>query len=206
MTSLILIRHGDTKWTAEKRYQGSTDIPLSVHGRTQMRTLAKAFNNLPVDKIYSSQLGRSIESAEIVAKTLKLTPVADVRLNEINFGQWEGKSAQELADTGDKFYQRWANGHWVTAPKGESTARFKKRVELFLKQCLRKNRDENVAIVSHGGTMRMIILIMLKLPLKYLFHFHIDTAAVTVIKDYGTTGQLMSLNTRGEELKWILKK
>ena len=253
MTYFILIRHGDTLWTEEKRYQGHTDTSLSREGRKKIRRLAKIFRRgdadllafskpilrkpsiktfsiqkkgpilvflntlrkpvLPSFKflkrhvlttslilekkrsiIYTSTLRRSKESGEIIAKAMGKKIVEDARINEIGFGSWEGKTAQDLLAENDPVYKKWMKGRWVTAPGGESLQSLRKRVKAFLSYCEKKYKDKTIVVVSHGGTIRMILLELLNLPLKYMFSFRIDPASVSVVKHYTNSAQLVCLN------------
>ncbi len=207
MICFILIRHGDTLWTKEKRYLGRTDISLSVIGRKKMIMLEKIIRHADVDMIYTSSLGRAKESGRIIAGSRRIKIKEDKRLNEISFGRWEGKTGQELWDEKDPVYKKWMEGRWVTAPDGESIHSLRKRIKKFLTDCIRQYKNKTIVIVSHGGTIRMILTELLNLPLKYMFSFRIDPASVTVIKHYSnSTAQLMCLNRKDMEPAWILKK
>ena len=207
MICFILIRHGDTLWTEEKRYQGRTDTPLSLIGRKKMIMLERIIQRVDVDVLYTSSLGRAKESGRIIAGSRRIKIKEDKRLNEISFGRWEGKTGQELWDEKDPVYKKWMEGRWVTALQGESIQSLRQRVKKFLTDCIRQYRSKTVVIVSHGGTIRMILIELLNLPLKHMFSFRIDPALVTVVKYYSNnTAQLVCLNTRDMEPAWILKK
>ena len=95
MTTLLLVRHGETDWNAEGRLQGHTDTPLNDYGRRQARTLADELAGEPIDAVYSSDLARARETAEIVGGRLGLTVVVDPGLREKNWGSWEGLTPAE---------------------------------------------------------------------------------------------------------------
>ena len=194
MTYFILIRHGETLWTQEKRYQGSTDTSLSREGRKKIHGLAQTFRRGDADLIYTSTLRRSKESGEIIAKAMGKKIVEDARINEIGFGSWEGKTAQDLLAENDPVYKKWMKGRWVTAPGGESLQSLRKRVKAFLSYCEKKYKDKTIVVVLHGGTIRMILLELLNLPLKYMFSIRIDPASVSVVKHYTNSAQLVCLN------------
>src|SRR5213078_2372373 len=95
MTTLLLVRHGETDWNAAGRLQGHTDRPLSDYGREQARRLADELSSEGVDAIYTSDLARARETAEIVAERLHLPVVLDPDLREKNWGTWEGLTSVE---------------------------------------------------------------------------------------------------------------
>ena len=207
MIFFILIRHGDTLWTQEKRYQGRTDIPLSALGRKKMVALERNIRRADVDVIYTSSLGRAKESGRILAGSRRIKVKEDKRLDEISFGRWEGKTGQELWDAKDPVYKKWMESRWVAAPGGESIPALRQRVKDFLTDCVSQYENKAVVIVSHGGTIRMMLIELLNLSLRYMFSFRIEPASVTVLKYHPpTTGQLLCLNRRDMEPEWILKK
>jgi len=172
-----------------------------------MIMLERIIQRVDVDVLYTSSLGRAKESGRIIAGSRRIKIKEDKRLNEISFGRWEGKTGQELWDEKDPVYKKWMEGRWVTALQGESIQSLRQRVKKFLTDCIRQYRSKTVVIVSHGGTIRMILIELLNLPLKHMFSFRIDPALVTVVKYYSNnTAQLVCLNTRDMEPAWILKK
>jgi len=184
MTRFILVRHGETAWTRQRRYQGSSNVPLSPIGKKQVRSLAKKIHRYEADLMYTSTLKRACESGEILLPAVGLKPKKDQRLNEINFGRWEGKTAKELLEGKDRIYEKWLNGSWVTPPGGESMLAFRMRIRDFIHDCRKKHNNKNILVVFHGGAINMFLLEALKLPKRYMFHFHIDPASVTVLNFY----------------------
>jgi alpha-ribazole phosphatase len=196
MIHLFLIRHGETEWTAEKRYQGRTDIPLSLIGKKQARDVAKRLKALSIDAIYSSPLKRASESAQIVSSinNKKVTHLSGLR--ELSFGKWEGKTAAELIQMKDAKFLKWSRANWVTPPGGESLAAFRKRIKAAMSEIIRKNKGKRVAIVSHGGAIKMMIFEALKLPLRSLWSFRIDPASISLLTIAPDFAQLTFLNDR----------
>ena len=97
MTTLLLVRHGETDWNAEGRLQGHTDRPLNEHGRNQAKELADRLAGEGADAIYASDLARAKETAEIVGARLGLPVMIDADLREKNWGNWEGLTGDERA-------------------------------------------------------------------------------------------------------------
>ncbi|MGM9925663.1 MAG: histidine phosphatase family protein [Bacillus sp. (in: firmicutes)] len=153
---LILIRHGMTAFNKEKKYMGYTDEPVLAGKLADYRPLRAALMHERIDAVYSSDLLRCRQTANYLFgdKACGL----DSRLREIHFGDWEGKTYEELKE--DPVYCDWLS-NWETAaiPNGEGNADFHKRVLAFLEQVVlvRGQVGKSLAIVSHGGVIRHIV-------------------------------------------------
>lgn len=194
MTRLILIRHGETSWTREKRFQGHSNTVLSLVGKRQAKALAKEIKKYSPDVLYASDLKRASETAAIIGRSAKLRPRKDRRIREMNFGLWEGKTGKQLAGEGSKIYRDWCRGRQVSPPKGESFKRISFRTNIFLDEILRKYDGKTIAVVSHGGAIKIMISRALKLPLRSLWSFRLDPASISVIHVYPDFMQVVSLN------------
>jgi broad specificity phosphatase PhoE len=154
VTTIILARHGETDWNAERRWQGHSDPPLNERGREQARELAAALDG--VDVIYASDLARARETAEILAVRLGLDVQLDPRLRERYFGAWEGKTWDELEERSAGELQRWRAGDTHGPDDAEPYEDFSRRVESFLEDVLERHPAEHVLVVGHGGSIRAI--------------------------------------------------
>ena len=142
MTTLLLVRHGETDWNADGRLQGQTDRPLSDYGRRQARKLAGELEGEELEAIYSSDLARARETAEIVGERLGLPVELDPELREKDWGTWEGLTAVER----DRV-------EFV----GESTQAHQERILGALRRIAERHpRDCRVLVVTHGGSMRRV--------------------------------------------------
>ncbi len=141
MTTLLLVRHGETDWNADGRLQGHTDRPLSDYGRWQARRLAEELADEELDAIYASDLARARETAEIVAEPLGLPVVLDPDLREKNWGNWEGLTSVER----DRV-------EFV----GESTEEHADRMLRALRRIAGRHPGGRVLVVTHGGSMRRV--------------------------------------------------
>lgn len=141
MTTLLLVRHGETDWNAEGRLQGHTDRPLNEHGRNQAKELADRLAGEGADAIYASDLARAKETAEIVGARLGLPVMIDADLREKNWGNWEGLTGDERADV--EF-------------EGESTADHRERVLRAVERIAERHPGQRVVVVTHGGSLRRI--------------------------------------------------
>lgn len=154
MTTLLLARHGETDWNRDGRFQGQADTPLNDRGREQAQALAEEVNG--VDVIYSSDMRRAIETAEVVAERLRLDVKVDSRLRERGFGAWEGLTPGEIEASFRESFDRWRRGDGFGADDAETHEAFAARIEGFLGDALARHPDETVLVIAHGGSIRVI--------------------------------------------------
>jgi len=195
MIYFVLIRHGETSWTKQKRYQGSADTKLNARGRKQIQNFVSEVKRYHPDVIFSSSLKRCQESAGILCMPLKMKPTIDARLNELSFGEWEGKTADELIKEKDKEYAQWIKGKPVTPQGGEAVQSLRKRVKAFISHCVKHHDNKRIIIVTHGGALRMFLIELLGLSMKTCFQFRIDPGTMTVVALYDYSRQLVLLNS-----------
>lgn len=194
MTYLILIRHGETEWTKIKRFQGSTDTLLTAHGKRQAKAVGQCLKRYGIDVLYSSPLKRARQTSDAIGKAVNKKAHFDNRIRELGFGAWEGKSPAELLKDKKSGYPKWCRGKIVTPERGEKIAAFRKRVGSFLKEITKKHRGKKIAVVTHGGPIKMFLFEALKLPTRSLWSFRADTASMTVIGLGDHFSQVFSLN------------
>jgi broad specificity phosphatase PhoE len=154
VTTLLLVRHGETDWNRDGRWQGHSDTHLNDVGREQAAQLAAELNG--VDVVYSSDLARARETADILAEHLGLPVRVDPRLRERSFGKWEGKTAPEIEAEFADPHARWLAGEGPGADDAEPFAEFDARVQAFLAEVLERHPGETVLVVAHGGSIRVI--------------------------------------------------
>ena len=152
MTTLIFVRHGETDWNAQHRWQGHSDTKLNDVGREQARRLAEELET--VDAVYSSDLARARETAEILAARLRLEVRLDPRLRERGFGAWEGMTMNEIESSFPEEQARWRAGNAAGVGE-ESFEAFATRVGSFIEEVSRRHDGEAVLVVAHGGTIRV---------------------------------------------------
>ena len=146
MTTILLARHGETDWNRENRWQGWADPPLNDTGRAQARALAEQLRTTPFDAVYSSDLQRARETAEIAAELHDLPVVTDPGLREIDVGSWSGLTRPEIEE-------RFPGGE---RPDGETREQHLNRVLGAVEQIARANHGRRILLVTHGGTMRAL--------------------------------------------------
>jgi probable phosphoglycerate mutase len=161
-TRVFLIRHGATTLTAEDRFAGSTDVPLSDQGREQARRLGARLADEKLVAIYCSPLGRTRETAALIARPHELTPVARDGLREIDHGRWEQMRRSEVEQQFPDEYAAWETDPFTFAPKGgESGLSVMARALPVLRDAVTAHADASVAVVSHKATIRLVIASLL---------------------------------------------
>jgi broad specificity phosphatase PhoE len=157
-TRLLLVRHGATTLSAEDRFAGATDIPLSDEGRSQAAALAERLRDDPIDAIYCSPMRRTLETASIVADPHGLTPVSRPALREIDHGHWEGLTRQEVESRFKEEYARWEQDPFSSAPSGgECGVDVMARALPVVRAIVEAHHGQQVVVVSHKATIRLII-------------------------------------------------
>ncbi len=180
MTRLLLIRHGETDYNSNRRYCGFDNPPLNGCGISQSENLAKQVKDFDVASVYSSDLLRAIQTAEILfpGYQLKTTP----NFREFNFGVFEGLNYAEIMNKYSGLYHDWlADPLRVSIPKGEKFTDFKNRVESTLFLAIFLNRNKVIALVSHSGPIRLILCRVLGCGFKKFWEFNHDNAAFSII-------------------------
>ena len=151
MTTLCLVRHGQTDWNLEGRYQGQSDVPLNEGGRTQARAVAGQLRVACFAEIYTSDLKRAKETADIIARHLHLPVTLEPRLREINQGEWEGQLVEVIKNRYARLWEeRVRNPVMIRPPGGEALQEVAVRVYAALNDVARLHPESPVLIVSHG--------------------------------------------------------
>jgi phosphoserine phosphatase len=155
VTELLIVRHGETAWNVELRFQGHADPPLNEAGQAQARALADELVGQRADAIYSSDLARAQETAEILGERLGL-PVTTLReLREIDVGDWQGLTREEIDARFPDAYLAWRQGEtgWSN---GETYDQLAARVLPALERIARAHPGGTLIVVGHGGTIRAV--------------------------------------------------
>ncbi len=183
MTKIILIRHGVTDWNAEGKIQGQSDTQLSSEGMYQARMLIAYFPFETIDAIYSSNLQRAMKTAEFIANKFKLEVIPVRELREIDFGNWEGRSFEDVAkEEPAEFKKFFVQPDMLMFKGGESFAEVQSRAMLSLKKIVKLNGDKKqIVIVTHGAVIRTIIAAILEMPLRKIWSIKQYNTAVNVL-------------------------
>ncbi len=184
MTRLILIRHGETEWNVEGRYQGQADPPLNPNGRRQALTLAHKLNGIGLEMLVSSPLKRAVQTAQILARKFQLPIFYDTRLMEIHQGDWQTRLRSEIEKHYPELFHRWETEPWqVTPPNGENLFQVQQRVNEFLDEFLARFPGTCIGIVTHRIPIALVkmryqdldadIVRSLHLPNTYFEEIHV---------------------------------
>jgi broad specificity phosphatase PhoE len=157
-TRLYLVRHGATPLTAEDKFSGAANVFLSDMGRMQAERLAQRLADDDINAIYTSPLDRTLETANIIAKPHKLIPIPRDGLREISHGHWEGLSRKEVEEKFPGEYETWESDPFTFAPvDGESGISVLARALPVIREIVADHKDQNVLVVSHKATIRLLI-------------------------------------------------
>ena len=158
MTKLLLVRHGETDWNRERRWQGHSDTPLNDVGREQARALADELENEQLAAIYSSDLRRAYETAREVADRKRMDVIVDRDLRETHLGVWEGLTSDEIEHRWPDDFRRWRAGEVLLGRGGETPEDVRGRVLRAAHRIAAAHPGEQVLVVSHGGALRTLAL------------------------------------------------
>jgi broad specificity phosphatase PhoE len=159
-TLVYLVRHGETSYNVERRFQGQLDVPLSETGLMQARAVAEWLAGQPVRfaAVYSSDLRRAFDTASIVAKRLGLVAERARALREIHVGEWQGLGGDEIEERFPGQLQTWSDEpHLFTMPGGESLRDVQARMLAWYEEAVAKHRGEAIIIVSHGVALSTLV-------------------------------------------------
>jgi len=171
------VRHGETDWNVEGRYQGRQDPPLNERGWAQARALADYVRAHPVAAVVASPLQRAEQTASVCAAALGLQCSTDDALVEIAHGSWEGKLRADVARDDAERYRAWEERpHTVTFPGGENLADVERRLAAFLTHA--SAHGDSLLAVTHDLMVRMAVLAAQGLPASALSSTIVENAAV----------------------------
>jgi broad specificity phosphatase PhoE len=157
-TRIFLVRHGATQLSAEDRFAGASDVELSDAGREQAERLARRLADDGIASVYTSPLTRTRDTAAILARPHRLTPVMCDGLREIDHGHWEGLTRGEVESRFRDEYARWEEDPYTFAPAGgECGLDVMARALPVVRQIVERHMGENVLVVSHKATIRLVI-------------------------------------------------
>jgi len=153
VTELLLVRHGETDWNRESRFQGHADPPLNELGRAQAAELAEALAGEEVAAVYSSPLRRAFQTAEVIAAPRRLAAEPVDGLREVDVGSWQALTRAEVEERFPEQFQRWLD-HGRGWEDGETYEQMGKRVIAALRDLAARHEGERIVGVTHGGPIR----------------------------------------------------
>ncbi len=191
-----LIRHGEVEGHEVKRYNGQADVAVTPKGNAQLGMLQLRMQKLPVTAVYSSDLGRCLDGAKMLAAGYGLEPIREKKLRELDAGKWERLTWDEI--------QEKYPGEWkarlkdivnVPMPGGENLLDLARRVRPVIKKIVKQHMGEEIIVVAHGGVNRIILLDAIGAPLKSMFAIEQDYGCLNSIdyyKDGNTVVRLLN--------------
>ncbi|MGM0495993.1 MAG: alpha-ribazole phosphatase [Bacillota bacterium] len=195
-TKLVLVRHGETDWNKNSRYQGAVDIKLNQKGKDQAKKLYDYLKDEEFDVIYSSTLKRAYHTVNDIAEYQNKDVITIADLMEINFGKWEGLTFDEIENDYPELAKKWAQDPTCCKPpEGEHIKEVEERVGKAIDMIVNENQDKKILIATHGGIVRIIIAYLLDLPLNRIFSIEVDNVSVSRVKFYKKYPVLKLLNS-----------
>ena len=195
MVRLLLVRHGATVWTAQGRFQGQTDVPLSPDGQRQVARLAQRLMTETMHALYASDLQRAWETARAIATSHALSVHPERRLREIAFGHWEGLTYAEIQQREAQRLAAWERDQLHSRPPGgETLLQMTERVRAVYTSIVAANQDKTVGLVAHGGPLQVLLCLALGLPPQAYWQFAIAPASLSELCVYEQGAILTRLN------------
>jgi probable phosphoglycerate mutase len=183
VTRVFMVRHGATVLSAEDRFAGATDVALSDEGREQTRRLADRLSHEKITAVYASPLGRTVETASILAGPHKLEVQPRDGFREINHGRWEQMTRREVEEKFSEEAAEWEKDPYTFAPMGgESGLAVTARALPALIELVRSHPGENILVVSHKATIRLLLSSLLGFdPRRYRDNLDQKPAALNIV-------------------------
>ena len=157
MSTIVLIRHGETEWNIIGRYQGQADPPLNFNGIAQAQLLANKLLQSSIDVIYTSPLLRTKETAEIISEKLNVQQIDEPRLMEINQGDWQTRLRSEIEELYPDLFAAWEKTPWeVSPPGGEHLSDVQLRVTNAIDDIVSREPGQKIGLVTHRIPIALI--------------------------------------------------
>ena len=194
---LIVVRHCETGWNRERRFQGWQDSPLSDHGCAQAGAVSRALAEQKLGAVYASPLGRAVQTAEVIARAHGLSVTPDPAFKEMSFGAWEGLGVDEVRLAFPDDFATWrTEPHRASFGGPETIEDVRARALAGLERLQQAHEGETVVLVSHGVVVRLIVLDALGLPSSRLWAVHAEPAGITEIEYRPGWTTVHRMNTR----------
>jgi broad specificity phosphatase PhoE len=193
-TRLLLLRHGETEFSAQRRYCGRSDPPLTERGRMQADAAARHLAGQPgITAVVSSPLLRALETAEPVAARLGVPLTVHDALIETDFGAWDGLTFAEAAACDEELHRRWLTDPTVTPPGGESFDAVARRVGTAGQDLVAAHPSTAVVVVSHVTPIKTLLRDALDARPAFLHRLHLDLASLSIVDHYPDGGVTVRL-------------
>ena len=195
MSRLLLVRHGITEFNSTRRLAGYSDVEMSSDGYEQVKRLRDRLVNEQIDVIYSSDLKRALVTAEVISSERKVDIVACPELREMNYGQAEGLTLQEIGRLYPEVSELISNfSLQLKFPGGESFVEFVERTAKFVDRLEKHTPSETVLIVSHSGQIRVLVCRLLGTSLERWRQIGCANASLSIVERYPQRAIISLLN------------
>ena len=183
-TRIYLVRHGATELTAEDRFAGSTNVPLSTEGRRQVSALAERLSGDTIDRIYASDMDRTMETARIIAGPHGCEVQPEPALREISYGHWEERTRDEIEQKFSSEFDAWQEDPLTVGPAGgESGVQVLARALPVMRRIVQTHPHRSVLVVAHKGTNRLLVSSLLGFDSRgYRDRLDQSPAALTILE------------------------
>ena len=194
-TRLYLIRHGEVEERYQRVFGGRIDMDLSPIGLEQAKALASYLERVPFEMIYASPMKRARQTLVRFAELQNRLPIFEDDLREVDFGQWTGLGWDEVMERFQKSAFDWLDFlEKGIVPEAEPAKHFRQRVKRVLDRIINECPGKTVAIVCHGGVIRMALSILLGIPLRKMAGFEVEYASITVVDHLPKRAEVQLLN------------
>ena len=194
-TRLYLIRHGEVESRYQRVFGGRIDMDLSPIGHEQAKALASYLERVPFDSIHASPMKRAQQTLQRFAELQTKLPVLVDDLREVDFGSWTGLGWDEVMERFQKSAFDWLDHlEKGIVPDAEPAKHFRKRVKRALDKIIKDSPGKTMALVCHGGVIRMALSILLGIPLRKMAGFEIEYASVTIVDHLPRKTEVQLLN------------
>jgi len=195
MVRLLLVRHAATAWTAQRRFQGQTDVPLSPHGHRQVAGLTQRLMTETIDRLYASDLQRAWETARAIAVPHAVGVQPEPRLREMAFGRWEGLTYAEIQQRDAQHLAAWERDQLhIAPPAGETLRLMTERVRAAYTSVVAASQGKTVGLVAHGGPLQVLLCLALGLQPQAYWQFAMAPASLSELCVYEQGAILTGLN------------
>lgn len=192
---LYLVRHGQTEWNEGNRIQGQSDTLLSENGRLQAEKVGVALLNRKLEAVYSSPLKRAVDTARAIASRYNLEVMSMPELMEINAGELDGITIEEMRRNYVDFLKQWREGDSaLKMPGGESMEELQKRTWVAVQEIMQKNYRNGVVIVSHHFALQSIVCSALGIDINNFRRFRQDLGGITTFEFRDSRAFLLGFN------------
>jgi alpha-ribazole phosphatase len=203
VTNIYLIRHGQTAWNLDKRFQGQSDTALSESGVAQTRLLKERMREIPVDFIISSDLIRARQTAEILAEARGLKVIEDPDLREIHFGIWEGRRIDDIRIEDPETFEIWMNDPgMLRIPEAEAFQDVQDRAAAALERWIALYPGKTIVLVTHGGVISALLCRILNEPIQRMWNYKLENTSVSYVTHQASMGYQVRFVNDGSHLNF----